>query len=196
MKENKLSIIIIIILCLIIGLLTGYIIFNKKNNPQPNNNEQQNTETNKKEEDQKKLVLKNNEHEDSFKIEIDSKGNLIVNTDILKDKIIDTNVDKAYVLYHGTTDIGDGRVILMIKNDKTISAFNMEYITTVQDIKNESDFNKEFKLISNLSSYKNIIEAYNEKYNSTSQYEPPTYKVFIKDTNNNIIDITSYLEFK
>ena len=196
-KNTKIFVIIGGVLLLVLGFLLGFTCKNltdKKNN----NNE---PKTKEKKEENKIISVDAKVLEDSgpnessyYKLELTKEGNVVYNSNFISNRIIEKDVVKAYVLEQGQNDIGDDRVVLMIKKDGSIIAFKIAYITMANEyeITSETSFNTTFKFIVGLDKFNNITNAYNEKIDGIDEYEPPYYKIIIQDKNLNKTDITSY----
>ena len=151
------------------------------------NNNSNNSNTESKTEAVKKQVIalsnSNYDKEHYYKVELATNGELILSTYAAKDKVIATSVNKAVYLQYGQTDICGHDIILIIKEDKTISAIDFAKVycgeTSIADV----------EYFSNLESYTNIVDAYN-KYEFVNEYEPLKGLVIIEDENGKETDIT------
>ena len=128
------------------------------------------------------VILQNKEGEDSYKIELKSNGDVVVNTKTFNNKTVASNILKGFVVSSGQDDVGDGRNIVLLKENGTLIALTMNDLLLANEI----------NIIYNFNSISNIVDVYEEK-EIIDEYEPPLYRVYAKDYNNQTYEITDNL---
>lgn len=200
--ENKKSKIIIFlcVISIICNAILLYMLYASKN--EISSLKQQNTrnyesikndstDTNKQN-DSSTILLENTiDGEEEYKFEL-KQGNVYVTTKN-GNKLLSRDVVSAYVLHYGKTDVGDDRVLFMIKKDGSLSYYKIADVT----VSSESDY----KVIDNLGNLVGVSYVYNVEEKGKivclddSYYgEPSLYKVFALNSDGNSIDISNYLK--
>ncbi len=189
-KNNKLIIplVFFIVLSLILGV---FIVYDKLIRGEDDNKIVE-TDTSKK--SSKLIILSDNcsvNDTDCKKYEVaqTSDGEVYVTVeedyteDNISNQLVESNVTKAFIVQAGMSDVGDGRIIVFIKEDGTISALSMSYLL----------LRKEVVVEKNIGDLKNIVSVFYEKELSESEYEPPLYRCYALDEKGNKIEITEYI---
>ena len=129
------------------------------------------------------IIVQNTANEDAYKIELKKNGDVILNYNSFKDEKITTNVLKGFIVSSSQNDIGDGRSVIFIKEDDSLEAIKMDDIL----------FDEKINIISDFGDANNIVDIYVES-ETTNEYEPPIFKVYAKDINQQTFEITEYLK--
>ncbi len=193
-KKNKGLIVIIVMLIIALLGTIGYILYDKgiifsnKNNTevkQEEKKEEIKQEARKQNVITKTVITENEKEENYYKVELTSNNEVIVNTDNIKDQMVEKNVKNAIRLQYGQSDLCLGNsIIMMLKDDNTISGFKLDDIVCGEE--------SSVILNTKLNDLKGIVDVYNKKIESSSSYEPNSYNVLVKFENGTEKDITSY----
>ena len=117
-----------------------------------------------------------------YKIELTSNGNLVVNTKSINDRVAASGVLKAVKVSYGSNAVCDNMIIIAIKNNGTISAFNLG--------DSSCDYEKaEINYYNDLDQFKNVVDAYD-----TIEFSPLKYHIVIQKSDYSTEDITQYFE--
>jgi len=134
-----------------------------------------------KKEEVKNTVVYDN---DGIKVELDSKGEAFLTYSEVEahSKSIATNVSNTAVVKAGQSDVclGNSRLVFVSK-EGTISYLNLDKLECGKEI-----------VVKDVDNYKNIAAVYSEE-KKVNDYEPILYKVFARDKDGNINDITNDL---
>ena len=136
--------------------------------------------TEKKEEVKKNLVYDKSD----IKVELDSKEEAFLTYKEVdaKDKSIATNVSSTAVVKAGQSDVCEGNTrLVFISKEGTLSYLDIDSLVCGKKIS-----------IKDVDGYKNIAAVYNEEV-KTNEYEPINYKVFARDKDGNVKEITKDL---
>lgn len=136
--------------------------------------------TEKKEEVKKTLVYDKSD----IKVELDSKGEAFLTYKEVdaKDKSVATNVSSTAVVQAGQSDVCEGHTRLMfISKEGTLSYLDIDALVCGKKI-----------TVKDVDGYKNIVAVYNEDF-KTNDYEPILHKVFTRDKDGTVKEITNDL---
>lgn len=105
-----------------------------------------------------------------------------LDTPDLVDRLVETNIVKYFVVRVGMGDVGDGRTLIFIKEDGTISSLSLDFLLLSCEVKINRNY-----------AFKNIIEVYDKITAQETEYEPAGYSAFAKDIDGKEIDITDII---
>lgn len=105
-----------------------------------------------------------------------------LDTPDLVDRLVETNIVKYFVVRAGMGDVGDGRTLIFIKEDGTISSLSLDFLLLSCEVKINRNY-----------AFKNIIEVYDKITAQETEYEPARYSAFVKDIDGKEIDITDII---
>ena len=178
-KKTNLLIIPLVFFIILSFILGSFIVYDKLIREEDDNKL---VETNISKKSSKLIILSDNcsvNDTDCKKYEVvqTSDGEVYVTVeesdaeDNITNQLVESIVTKSFIVQAGMSDIGDGRIVVFIKEDGTISALSMSYLL----------LSKEVVVEKNIGDLKNIVSVFYEKELSESEYEPPLYRCYALD---------------